>query len=87
MTTMMITINSEEEVEDVGRDLLSKELYQRGGEERRGEMEREEEVVEYEWFGGKKMEKEGGWTNKYKDCHPESQGDGGQPISAPLLRK
>jgi hypothetical protein len=28
-------------------------------------------------------EKGKGWTNKYEDCHAESQGDGGQPFSAP----
>ena len=41
-------------------------------------------VVEYKKFGGKKTEKGGrerGKTNKYEDCHPESQGDGGQPFS------
>jgi len=56
----------------------------------------EREVVEYEWFGkkmeegrwrredgGGKMEKEGRWTNKYKNCHPESRGDGGQPFLLP----
>ena len=33
MTAMTITINSEEEAEDVKRGLLPKELYQRRGEE------------------------------------------------------
>jgi len=32
MTTMTITINSEEKAEDVGRSLLPKEQYRRGGE-------------------------------------------------------
>ena len=38
-----------------------------------GSGERGEAMVEYERFKGKKMEKRGGKTNKYKDCHPESQ--------------
>ena len=53
-------------------------------------MEQGKVVVEYERFGGKKMEKGGreeGKTNKYEDYHPESRGDGGQPFSAPFLRK
>lgn len=41
-------------------------------------------MVEYERFRGKKIEKRGGKTNKYEDCHPESQEMEGSRFLLPL---
>jgi len=57
--------------------------------EGRGGVERRKVMVEYERFREKKVEKGGREERRInmEDCHPESQGDGGQPFSASLLRK
>ena len=70
------------------RRSLPKQWQRRG----RREVERGKVMVEYERFGGKRMEKggrEAGWTNKYEGSHLESRGDGdgGEPFSAPLHPK
>jgi len=86
--TTAMAIKSRNVRPKTSRRSLPKQWQRRG----RREVERGKVMVEYERFGGKRMEKggrEAGWTNKYEGSHLESRGDGdgGEPFSAPLHPK
>jgi hypothetical protein len=50
-------------------------------------VERKNVIVKYRRFGGKKTGRREGRQINIEDCHPKSQGDRGQPFSAPFLKK